>query len=547
MARLKPLRRGGLALLSIAVSLLLAEAMVRLLAAAPELRPIRITGDKTVYKRSSNPVLGFELKASWTDPQADLFESLPATNSHGQRDVERSLSAADGVHRVLMLGDSVVEGAGLRKLDDTLSRQLEKRYPDGRTEVLNFGISGYCTLAEVELLRVRGLRFSPDVVLLVFVLNDFDNFNPEAWQLGQAPRPAVAETLFVRSHLFRMAATRLDWFQFGPNPDPVGRNKEAIGDNNVVLGLERLAELSRKHGFEVRIVIWPLLEDERVVDPKPMPSEGDELVIERLARSHGFATMRVSDAFRAHAKAAGEPVNPRIRYSQGDRVHPSPEGSAIAAAAMAEFLARPKAELAATRPDEQAIAAAAAYGGNRPDYARVHYNEGRKLHMKGDLEGAVAAYMRALKPELDPYDSGAFRRRVDVHNNMGMALTDLKRLDEADATLKLAIAMQPDDARLYANLASVRMAQSRPDKAEASLQTAARLAPELLIVRRRLAFLMARRGDGEGAIAHLRAIIALKPQAADAHYQLSVTLDAMGRKEEARAAAEQANRLQQAQ
>ena len=79
-----------------------------------------------------------------------------------------------------MLGDSVVEGVGLRDLDDTVSRQLEKLYPDGRTEVLNFGVSAYCTLAEVELLEVKGLAFDPDVVILVFVENDYLNFNREA-------------------------------------------------------------------------------------------------------------------------------------------------------------------------------------------------------------------------------------------------------------------------------------------------------------------------------------------------------------------------------
>ena len=54
-----------------------------------------------------------------------------------------------------------------------MSRQLEMRYGDGQTEVLNFGVSGYCTLAEVELLEVKGIQFQPDLVVLVFVEKRF--------------------------------------------------------------------------------------------------------------------------------------------------------------------------------------------------------------------------------------------------------------------------------------------------------------------------------------------------------------------------------------
>ena len=44
---------------------------------------------------------------------------------------------------------------------------------------LNFGVSAYCTRAKVELLRVKGLAFDPDVVVLFVSANDFRNFNFE--------------------------------------------------------------------------------------------------------------------------------------------------------------------------------------------------------------------------------------------------------------------------------------------------------------------------------------------------------------------------------
>ena len=40
------------------------------------------------------------------------------------------------------------------------------------TEVLNFGVSGYNTQQEVETLREKGLRYSPDLVVLAVCVND---------------------------------------------------------------------------------------------------------------------------------------------------------------------------------------------------------------------------------------------------------------------------------------------------------------------------------------------------------------------------------------
>ena len=144
------------AVLGVLLALPLVELAVRVTGLAPDLRLIDVTNDdSTVYRRSENPVLGFELKPNWRDEAADLARSYPSTNSFGQRDVERTLAKPPGVTRVLVLGASVVEGVGIRDLSDTITQRLENRLGPG-TEVLNFGVSAYCTRAKVELLRTKG-------------------------------------------------------------------------------------------------------------------------------------------------------------------------------------------------------------------------------------------------------------------------------------------------------------------------------------------------------------------------------------------------------
>jgi len=170
--RRAPSLLARLALLAISslLALGLAEAVVRITGRAPEVKVMGFEQQGTVYRRSTNPLLGFEMKPNYRNDHADYSMSFPFTNSYGQRDVEREIEKPPGVRRILLLGDSVVEGHGIRDLDQTMSRQLEELFgDDGATEVLNFGVSGYCTLAEVELLEVKGLAFEPDIVILVFV------------------------------------------------------------------------------------------------------------------------------------------------------------------------------------------------------------------------------------------------------------------------------------------------------------------------------------------------------------------------------------------
>ena len=45
---------------------------------------------------------------------------------------------------------------------------------------------------------------------------------------GAGTQPAWAKALFQSSELFRLSSLRLDWFGFGAQADPLGRNQRAI-------------------------------------------------------------------------------------------------------------------------------------------------------------------------------------------------------------------------------------------------------------------------------------------------------------------------------
>jgi lysophospholipase L1-like esterase len=104
----------------------------------------------------------------WTDVHVQI-------NSMGFRDSEIPISKKPNEFRILFLGDSVVFGYNLPQRD-TIPEQLEyslnQEFPQKFLEVVNAGVDGYSTFQEFYLLKYKGLRLKPDLVIVGFVLND---------------------------------------------------------------------------------------------------------------------------------------------------------------------------------------------------------------------------------------------------------------------------------------------------------------------------------------------------------------------------------------
>ncbi len=118
------------------------------------------------------------------------FQNYISTNSKGLRDSEHNYTKPENTTRILMLGDSFVEGVEVG-FENTTSKVLEKELnsnPLRKFEVINAGVSGYGTSQELAYLEKEGILYHPDVVVLhFFSKNDLlDNvqkavysFNPE--------------------------------------------------------------------------------------------------------------------------------------------------------------------------------------------------------------------------------------------------------------------------------------------------------------------------------------------------------------------------------
>jgi len=104
------------------------------------------------------------------------FDAAIEINSLGLRGPEPA-PRRPGELRVLFLGDSVLAGFEVEQPETFAARletELRRRFPQPLS-VINAGVRGYGTDQSLLWYRERGLALAPDLVVLVFSANDFDD------------------------------------------------------------------------------------------------------------------------------------------------------------------------------------------------------------------------------------------------------------------------------------------------------------------------------------------------------------------------------------
>jgi hypothetical protein len=189
-----PIRPGRRTLLLVAatiVALLLAETTIRVTDA---LNPEVMAGadGHVLVRASDDPILQWELVPGGSlDAEVVRHDVRPSfgecagdekthtiplrVNRWGFRGPDWSNQPAAGVLRVAVMGDSQTLGEGLLEEETwpgRLASQLEERRPDMTLEVLNFGVLGYNSEQERQLLRQHVLPRHPHLVLVGYMTND---------------------------------------------------------------------------------------------------------------------------------------------------------------------------------------------------------------------------------------------------------------------------------------------------------------------------------------------------------------------------------------
>ena len=543
-------------LAGLAVGALLAETCLRVLRIRPERYPPQqwLAWDGVAFRDTSIWGGGLVKRRS---PYADegvtmgeyiphaIFRAVFASNPRGYFDHDNSVLAtinslglrgeevtADkpaGTYRILGIGDSFAFGEGVKD-DDTFLHRLQLRLNASNAEptryqVLNAGVQGYNTRDEVVYLEHRWLAVNPDLVLIVFYINDaYDdsailNRGQELgiyrttpaglarysylWDLAQCKYHAYQDSRKVEAYYNQQFFSQAHSFLENPGDVKVDwtvcraalsarRRLPASGTSSWASSCSPRCSNSRADTPSGRSIVWC-----------GRPAAGWAYRSSTCwTRSAGTSpgpsgsTLPTTIPTKSPMPMAAEAIERFVREEflapqSGPRIQEPGAGSPSAPA--------PEHSVAQARPSP---ATPATHYLSPPDLPQSRKELVRDLLQEGRVDEAEAQLEKAL--QIEPNDA-------EAHSNLGNVLHKKKRLAEAIAQYQRALELQPTFAVAHHNLANVLLEQGRVDEAVAHYQRALELQPDFLAARNNLGQVLLQLGRADEAQAQLTRALALRP------------------------------------
>jgi len=187
--------------------------------------------------------------------------TIQTINSGGFRGREYSVEKPEEVYRIVVLGDSFTFGLGLND-NETFSYHLEqllneKNISGKRFEVLNFGVSGYNTVQEVAMLKMKALKYLPDMVIIAHQGNDIEDIceikemEQKLYEKHLVEHDFINNTFFTESAYFYHKSLELYYSKIG---------KKSFDEvfQIVQVPMQELYNLSLSQNFSLMIVHFPV-------------------------------------------------------------------------------------------------------------------------------------------------------------------------------------------------------------------------------------------------------------------------------------------------
>jgi len=253
---------------------LLTEASLRFIGYVP----YYLDGD--AFVPSANPNVIYEPRPGFSG----LYAGVPISiNSEGFRGGEATRIDDDSTLRIVVVGDSIAFGQGVRD-EETLSVRLQtrlRRQLDRPVVVVNMGVPGYNTCQEYARFEAKGLAPKTQIALLLYYENDTEMpvfhvrnatvVSPDTrvgWfgeLMASARKKSLAYNLiWTRWQVLKEPAYTIDQYRsiltrkFTEGSGGWDRSKAC---------LRQLVSLARRHSVRMIVVPFPVLGT--VVEPYP--------------------------------------------------------------------------------------------------------------------------------------------------------------------------------------------------------------------------------------------------------------------------------------
>ncbi|MCP4133178.1 MAG: SGNH/GDSL hydrolase family protein [bacterium] len=269
-------------------------------------------------------------------PNSNVFNSL------GIYDKEYPKQKMTGTMRIMVLGDSVTQGAEYTPqkkiyheiLEKNLARNTNLQYT---YEVWNCGVRKYNTQQELLYFKHNLLRYKPDIVILGYLeTNDYELpkilYNPnlslnENVYIAMVPRflPVSEEThnTLCRSDLYKIINMGIYRFRARSNPElfPPLTFKNNAGYKAMEMNRKALLEMKQlcdKENIRFLMLVFPLLDNKKM-------EERDQWIYSVSAQKQ-IDAIYLLPQFLKHDKDLT-----KFRFDTQDNLHPTITGHALAA------------------------------------------------------------------------------------------------------------------------------------------------------------------------------------------------------------------------
>jgi len=199
--------------------------------------------------------------------------TLVKINSDGLRDYDHLIEKPNDTIRILIVGDSQEFGWGV-ELEESYPKVLERLLNENcngkKYEVISLAVPGYDIWQKVELFRVKGLKYSPDIIILGLGTDDLVSSSLLKNELSLADKNIINEFIKLRESGKNLSSEDIEKIKIKNHLDIVAKQNAIVSNLNkteilslVSNAIQQLREIQGNSSivFFIRILRTPEFKD----------------------------------------------------------------------------------------------------------------------------------------------------------------------------------------------------------------------------------------------------------------------------------------------
>ncbi|MDQ7821579.1 MAG: SGNH/GDSL hydrolase family protein [Candidatus Eremiobacteraeota bacterium] len=259
-------------------------------------------------------------------------QSSVSTNEDGFRAAGVHRKKNPGTYRVLCIGDSITFGNYDIGNEETypyyLQEFLKRKHPSRDFEVINGGCPGYTCLQGMELLRRRGLAYSPDLLIIGYLHHEMVKVPVRDSDRMNIPGPVkLTRSVLYGSAFYRKLKQGVQEVEEDPEAGRKEGSVSRVSLEEYKATMEKFIKIAEDRGVKLIFLNLPTA--------RSVVSKEDKDYREAL---NDLASGKKIPLFDAYTYFCSQYEKKRIPLFTVDSIHPNAYGNMVMAQGIADFI-----------------------------------------------------------------------------------------------------------------------------------------------------------------------------------------------------------------